>query len=278
MRETLTEEQKELLLKEYATPQAIDRALLIYSLSENGLLYNNSEHILNREEWLFLINELREKEESRYRRTRFKYFYLSRAILRLKDLTTLFEQTFYHGAFRILYVVEATRIEVDALTRSPDVLHSDETFMSDCLEHVTFLEESIERVWNNLIANSIRMLCIYNFIMASLENIHQLNFNFVKISEYQSNFKEIQDKIKYLLAVFSIYHDSYRNGKNELRISPKLIAILNNLGQFDFVRFQPQEKQIIAIKYFLKKNQGFFDRLGLDRILKTCNEVENTDE
>ena len=81
MRETLTEEQKGLLLKEYATPQAIDRALLIYSLSENGLLYNNSEHILNREEWLFLFSELETKEENRYKKTRFRYFYLSRAIL-----------------------------------------------------------------------------------------------------------------------------------------------------------------------------------------------------
>ena len=274
MRELISDEQKESLLKKYPTSQDIGRALLIYTLNKNNLLQNNSEPVISREELSFLIklHDDEEKQDERPR-FRFKYIQLANTISKIKELTTLFEQTFYHGAFRILYIVESTRIEFDALTRS-DILHSDETFMSDCLGHISFLEESITRTWNNLIANSLSSLYLYDFFLETLEKIHKLSFNFVKISDYELNLKEIQNKINSLLMVFSIYRKN-DNKDNTIKINSALITILKNLIQFDPLRLRPQEREIIEILAFLKRVEGFPDKWGLDRTLNICDKKRN---
>ena len=275
MRESISDEQKESLLKKYPTSQDIERALLIYALNENNLLQTNSEPVISGEERFFLIDKLHEDDEKLEGRPRgrFKHIQLANTISKLKELTTLFEQTFYHGAFRVLYIVEATRIEFDALIRS-DALHSDETFMSDCLGHISFLEESIKRTWNNLIANSLRTLYLYDFFLEALGKIHNLNFNFVKIYDYELNLKEIQEKINSLLNVFSIY----RKNDNTLKVNSALITILKDLIQFDPLRLRPQEKEIIEILTFLKKTEGFLNKLELDHIFNICDKKRNKNE
>ena len=266
----LTKEREAELLKLYPDGEDIGRAVIQDMIDDKKAADASRQytHVLTLEELTFLQGTLKTNEDIAIYR---EYLGLQEALVKVKNMILLFQESFFHGLFRVLYLVWPLKMGLGAYCATPDLDNPD--YKKTCEAHIK-LTDGIETVWKRYVFTPLMTLYRYDFYLKLLNKLSESGFDYSvfcpNMSMYEQETKALQDEVSQVLRCIEVYNQAMGKKKTKIRIPQDLVKSLKQIAGGSLDEAKPTKTMVDAGKFFTSERVAttmFFDRFFLNRMM-----------